>query len=89
MLLTDGTQLLLEGGGGGTMREGDKTMKLSYYIRFDVPIPRKDIDATILSGTVYMMDASKAMKKRPASAGRFFTAIGSDTRLQSSDTRQR
>ena len=58
LLLKDGTEVPLEGGGGGGMSEGDKTRKFSYYGRFDIPIPREDIQAIIICGTVYELNNS-------------------------------
>lgn len=51
LLLKDGTEIPIEGGGGGGMKKGDKTRKFSYYGRFDIPIPREDIQAIIICGT--------------------------------------
>lgn len=53
LLLKDGTILTLEGGGGGGMREGDKTMEISYSAMFDIPVPREDIQAIIICDTTY------------------------------------
>lgn len=53
LLLNDGTEIPLEGGGGGKMSEGDKVRKFSYYGRFDIPIPREDIKAIIICDTTY------------------------------------
>lgn len=58
LLLTDGTELPLEGGGGGKYTEGDKSAKVSYYARFDTPVPRGDIEAIIICGTVFDISAS-------------------------------
>ena len=59
LLLKDGTILPLEGGGGGGMREGDKTMKVSYSSMFDVPVPREDIQAIIICDTTYALENAK------------------------------
>lgn len=58
LLLTDGTEMLLEGGGGGGMRDGDKTAKLSYSAMFDIPIPREDIKAIIICDTTYELNST-------------------------------
>ena len=59
LLLQDGRILPLEGGGGGGMREGDKTMKVSYSSMFDVPVPRDDIQAIIICDTTYELENAK------------------------------
>ena len=56
LLLKDGTILTLEGGGGGGMREGDKTMEISYSSMFDIPVPREDIQAIIICDTTYELN---------------------------------
>lgn len=53
LLLKDGTLLPLEGGGGGGMTEGDKTMEISYSSMFEIPVPREDIQAIIICDTKY------------------------------------
>ena len=58
LLLKDGIEVPLEGGGGGGMTEGDKTRKFSYYGEFDIPIPREDIKAIIICGTTYELNNS-------------------------------
>ena len=58
LLLKDGTEVPLEGGGGGRMTEGDKTRKFSYYGEFDIPIPREDIRAIVICGTVFKLNNS-------------------------------
>jgi hypothetical protein len=58
LLLKDGTEVPLEGGGGGKMTEGDKTRKFSYYGEFDIPIPREDIQAIVICGTTYELNNS-------------------------------
>ena len=59
LLLKDGTEVPLEGGGGGGMTEGDKTRKFSYYGEFDIPIPREDIKAIIICGTTYELNSTE------------------------------
>ena len=59
LLLKDGTILTLEGGGGGGMRDGDKTMEISYSSMFDIPIPREEIQAIIICDTTYELDNDK------------------------------
>lgn len=56
LLLKDGTEYPLEGGGGGRMREGDKIRKFSYYGSFDTPIPKEDIQAILICGTIYALE---------------------------------
>ena len=56
LLLKDGTLLPLEGGGGGGMTEGDKTMEISYSSMFEIPVPREDIQAIIICDTKYELD---------------------------------
>ena len=56
LLLKDGTEILLEGGGGGKMTEGDKVRKFSYYFRFDNPIPHEDIKAIVICDTIYELN---------------------------------
>lgn len=55
LVLQDGTQIPLEGGGGGRMKEGDNTRKFSYYGEFEYPIPREDIHAIVICDTVYAL----------------------------------
>lgn len=57
--LTDGTVLSLDGGGGGQMTEGDKTMKLRYSAMFDTPISRENIEAIIICGTDFVLENRK------------------------------
>lgn len=56
LLLKDGTILKLEGGGGGGMSGGDKTMEISYSAMFDIPVPREDIQAIIICDTTYELE---------------------------------
>lgn len=57
LLLKDGSEVPLEGGGGGgRMTEGDKTRKFSYYGEFEIPIPREEIKAIRICDTVFEMD---------------------------------
>lgn len=59
LIMTDGTELLLpDGGGGGSWTEGDKKADISYYAEFDIPIPREDIQAIVICGTVYELNNS-------------------------------
>ena len=58
LLLKDGTEVPLEGGGGGRMNEGDKTRRFSYYGGFDIPISSEDIQAIIICGTVFELNNS-------------------------------
>lgn len=56
LVLQDGTEVPLEGGGGGSMNEDDEIRKFSYYGGFDFPIPREDIKAIIICGTIYELN---------------------------------
>lgn len=59
MIMTDGTELPLpDGGGGGRWTEGDKKADVDYYAEFDVPIPREDIKAIVICGTVFELNNS-------------------------------
>ena len=59
MIMTDGTELPLpDGGGGGHWTEGDKKADVDYYAEFDVPIPREDIKAIVICGTVFELNNS-------------------------------
>ena len=56
LIMADGTEQLLEdGGGGGSWTEGDKKAQVSYYAEFDIPIPREDIKAFVICDTIYEM----------------------------------
>ena len=57
--LKDGTQIPLEGGGGGKMTSAEATRSFSYYGEFDIPIPREDILAFVICGTTYELEESK------------------------------
>lgn len=57
--LKDGTQIPLEGGGGGKMSSGETTRRFSYYGEFDIPIPREDILAFDICGTTYELEEIK------------------------------
>lgn len=57
LIMTDGTELPLEdGGGGGGWTEGDKKADIDYYAEFDIPIPREDIKAIVICGTTYELN---------------------------------
>ena len=59
LIMTDGTELPLpDGGGGGHWTEGDKKADVDYYAEFDVPIPREDIKAIVICGTVFELNNS-------------------------------
>ena len=59
LIMTDGTELPLpDGGGGGGWTEGDKKADVDYYAEFDVPIPREDIKAIVICGTVFELNNS-------------------------------
>lgn len=59
LIMTDGTELPLEdGGGGGSWTEGDKKADVNYYAEFDIPIPREDIKAIIICGTTYELNST-------------------------------
>lgn len=53
LITADGTEIDLEGGGGGGWRAGAKKANVSYYAEFDAPIPREDIKAIVICGTTY------------------------------------
>ena len=54
LIMTDGTEMPLpDGGGGGHWTTGDKKADVDYYAEFDIPIPREDIRAIVICGTVY------------------------------------
>ena len=59
LVMTDGTEMLLnDGGGGGSWKEGDKKADVDYYAEFDVPIPRDDIKEIIICGVTYELNNS-------------------------------
>lgn len=59
LIMTDGTELPLEdGGGGGRWTDGDKQANVSYYADFDVPISRDEIKAIVICGVVYELNNS-------------------------------
>ena len=60
LVMTDGTEMSLnDGGGGGGWKDGDKKANVDYYAEFDIPIPREDIKAIIICGIPYELDNSK------------------------------
>ena len=59
LVMTDGTEMLLnDGGGGGSWKEGDKKADVDYYAEFDIPIPREDIKEIIICGVTYELNNS-------------------------------
>ena len=59
LVMTDGTEMLLnDGGGGGSWKEGDKKADVDYYAEFDVPIPRDDIKEIVICGITYELNTS-------------------------------
>ena len=59
LVMTDGTEMLLnDGGGGGSWKEGVKKADVDYYAEFDVPIPRDDIKEIIICGVTYELNTS-------------------------------
>lgn len=59
LVMTDGTELPLpDGGGGSHWTEGDKKADVDYYAEFDIPIPLKDVKAIIICGTIYQLPTS-------------------------------
>ena len=59
LVMTDGTEMLLnDGGGGGSWKEGDKKADVDYYAEFDIPIPREDIKEIVLCGVTYELSNS-------------------------------
>lgn len=59
LVMTDGTEMLLnDGGGGGSWKEGDKKADVDYYAEFDVPIPRDDIKEIIICDVTYELNTS-------------------------------
>ena len=60
LVMTDGTEMSLnDGGGGGGWKDGDKKTDVDYYAEFDIPIPREDLKAIIICGITYELDNSK------------------------------
>ena len=59
LVMTDGTEMLLnDGGGGGSWKEGDKKADVDYYAEFDIPIPREDIKEIVICGVTYELNNS-------------------------------
>ena len=59
LVMTDGTEMLLnDGGGGGSGKEGDKKADVDYYAEFDVPSPRDDIKEIVICGVTYELNTS-------------------------------
>lgn len=59
LIMMDGTELPQEdGGGGGHWTEGDKKADVDYYAEFDIPIPREDIKAVVICGTIYELNST-------------------------------
>ena len=59
LVMTDGTEMSLnDGGGGGGWKDGDKKADVDYYSEFDIPIPREDIKAIIICGITYELNNS-------------------------------
>ena len=59
LVMTDGTEMSLnDGGGGGGWKDGDKRADVDYYAEFDIPIPREDIKAIIICGITYELNNS-------------------------------
>ena len=59
LVMTDGTEMSLnDGGGGGSWKEGDKKADVDYYAEFDIPIPREDIKEIVLCGVTYELNNS-------------------------------
>ena len=59
LVMTDGTEMLLnDGGGGGSWKEGDKKADVDYYAEFDIPIPREDIKEIVICGVTYELNTS-------------------------------
>ncbi len=60
LILTDGTELPLEdGGGGGHWTEGNKKADVDYYAEFDIPILREDMEAIKICGTTFELDSTE------------------------------
>ena len=54
LIMTDGTEIPLnDGGGGGGWTTRDKKADIDYYAEFDIPIPREDIKAISICDVVY------------------------------------
>ncbi len=63
LIMTDGTELPLEdGGGGGHWTEGNKKADADYYAEFEIPIPRKDIKAIVICGATYELNNTVQVK---------------------------
>ena len=59
LVMTDGTEMSLnDGGGGGSWKEGDKKADVDYYAEFDIPIPREDIKEIVICGITYELNNS-------------------------------
>ena len=59
LVMTDGTEMSLnDGGGGGSWKEGDKKADVDYYAEFDIPIPREDIKEIVICGVTYELNNS-------------------------------
>ena len=59
LVMTDGTEMLLnDGGGGGSWKDGDKKADVDYYAEFDIPIPREDIKEIVICGVTYELNNS-------------------------------
>lgn len=53
IVLKDGTEIPLEGGGSGRWTEGDKKTEVTHYASFDTLINSEDIQAILICDTVY------------------------------------
>ena len=59
LVMTDGTEMPLnDGGGGGGWKEGDKKADVDYYAEFDIPIPYDDIKEIVICGVTYELSNS-------------------------------
>lgn len=59
LVMTDGTEMSLnDGGGGGGWKDGDKKADVDYYAEFDIPIPREDIKEIVICGVTYELNNS-------------------------------